>query len=104
MIKDASLRLISEYARNHPGQTLFKDISFTVDTTINCKTRTLRGKSFSKLNKNRIILLRDVPDIIELALAVSFFECLGTVYKQDRGAIIGGHASGAICFYGSRFS
>jgi hypothetical protein len=32
-----------------------------------------------------------------MALDLGYFVCMGKVYRQDRGAIIGGHASPALC-------
>ena len=96
-IRDAVAHLAFAYHASDPGKKGLKAICFSIPQTFNAKTRIIRGKSFSKTSKNLIIFLYDLIAIADLALQQSHFVCMDGVYRQRRGAIIGGHASPVLC-------
>lgn len=97
MIMKAATHLIVQYLKTHPSHGDPMKLQFTVKIGGKSKERTIRGKSFSTVARHKTIFLTDIPELIRLALDMSVFGCMGTLYKQSRGAIIGGHASPAIC-------
>ena len=96
-ILGAILHLTQHYQETNPDRRGNKAICFTVPQKIMSKTRIIRGKSFTKSTKNRILYLSDFVEIAKLAIEQSFFVCMDSVYSQSRGAIIGGHASPVLC-------
>ena len=96
VILQSVIHLISTYNSKFPPMH-GKDTVFTVTVKSSSKERCIRGRSFSKTAKNHIIHLADLPDLVLLALKSSAFQCMTQMFQQDRGAIIGGHASPSIC-------
>jgi len=97
LISEAGDHLVFEYVRHHPAKMGIQEVIFTVPLKISAKSRLIRGKSFTRSTTNQTIRLLDLPQLISMALELSFFTCMGKVYQQDRGAIIGGQASPALC-------
>ena len=95
-IQDAVQHMLTEYVKRHPNPS-GKPVSFTVPVRTTSKSRLIRGKSFTKSSTNHVVLLRDLPGLVRAALQFSFFTCMGTLYRQSRGAVIGGQASPALC-------
>jgi hypothetical protein len=96
-IIEAVDHLLVKYVTNHPAGHRAVDIVFTIPQRYKSKARIIRGRSFTRSQKNRVIPLCDISLLVREALKMAFFQCMDTVYKQNRGAIIGGHASPAIC-------
>ena len=96
-VLSAIKHLSLQYFELPTQKAAFKDICFTVQNRFTSKTRIIRGKSFTKTTKNRVIYLADLESITALALSMSHFECMGLVHIQSRGAIMGGHASPILC-------
>jgi hypothetical protein len=95
-IVNAAKHMVVHYRRTQPSQT-GKPITFAIPTRIQAKSRIIRGKSSSKTTCTKTIFLDDIPELVRVALQFSHFTCLGEVYKQSRGAVIGGQASPALC-------
>lgn len=89
--------LVVRYCDTHPSRKPFAEIEFSIPRSKDGKATIIQGKSFKRYKKNFHVFLRDIPDLARLALSFSFFTCMDTVYRQRRGAVIGGHASPALC-------
>ena len=96
-ILQAVQHAVHRYTEVQPSGKPLEQIVFSVPLKIVSASRLIRGRSFVRSTTNKIIWLEDVPTIAAMALQFGFFTCLGQVYQQSRGAIIGGHASPALC-------
>ena len=78
-IQQACALMIERYQAKHkPADS----ISMSIDLTTQQKEfRVFRGKSFCKQ-----LFLQDVPELVRIAFEGSFFQCMGIVFQQSRGA------------------
>jgi hypothetical protein len=96
VIIESAVHLVSTYNHIFPPKH-GEDTVFTVKINSTSKERSIRGRSFKHTSKNHIMRLADIPALVHFALKNSAFKCMDLMFQQDRGAIIGGHASPSIC-------
>ena len=90
--------LLSNYSTKHvPAHFDQSKVQFTVDIRKMSKFRTIRGKAIRSSTTQHHFHMKDIVPAVELSLAASFFECMGTLYQQRRGSSIGSQCSPAIC-------
>ena len=89
-IQQACALMIERYQTKHrPAES----ISMSIDLSTHQKQfRVFRGKSFCKH-----LFLQDIPELVRIAFEGSFFQCMGIVFQQSRGATIGNQLSPALC-------
>ena len=89
-IQQACALMIERYqAKSKPADSISMSIDLTTHQT---EFRVFRGKSFCKQ-----LFLQDVPELVRIAFEGSFFQCMGIVFQQSRGATIGNQLSPALC-------
>ena len=89
-IQQACALMIDRYRAKHP---LADSVSMSIDLSTQQKEfRVFRGKSFCKQ-----LFVQDIPELVRIAFEGSYFQCMGIVFQQSRGATIGNQLSPALC-------